>query len=47
MENVLKGYQNSSKNHRSLENIWHFKTLVKTMSTYTPQISSTNCKCFE
>ena len=44
MVRALKGYQNSSKNHKSPENISYFKTRVNTMSTYTPQISPTDAR---
>ena len=43
IENVFKGYQNSSKNRKSSKHMWYFNTPVNTMSTYTPQISPTDC----
>ena len=36
---MLKGYQNSIKNHKSPETIRYFKTRVNTVSIYTPQMS--------
>ena len=36
-----------SKNHKIPENICYFKTRVNTVNTYTPQISSTDCKFYE
>ena len=35
-----------NKNHKTIENIWYFKTRVNMVSTNTPQISPTNCKHF-
>ena len=36
-----------SKSHKIPENICYFKTRVNTVNTYTPQISSTDCKFYE